>query len=68
VLRWATWHAVTALIALDDNLSEQDQASYRGKVTAARFFARNVLPRLSAERRRMIETVDPVMDVSEEAS
>jgi hypothetical protein len=33
----------------------------RGKVTAARFFARNVLPSLSAER-RVIETVDPAMD------
>ena len=51
------WHAELALAALDAGPSECDAAFYRGKVAAANFFAHNVLPRLSAER-RIIETVD----------
>ena len=51
------WHAEIALTALDAAPSERDAAFYRGKVAAANFYARNVLPRLTAER-RIIETVD----------
>ena len=51
------WHAELALAALDAGPSARDAAFYRGKVAAANFFANNVLPRLSAER-RIIESVD----------
>jgi alkylation response protein AidB-like acyl-CoA dehydrogenase len=51
------WHAEVALAALDAAPSDRDAAFYRGKVGAANFFARNVLPRLTSER-RIVETVD----------
>ena len=45
----------------------RDRAYYRGKVAAARFFAANVLPRLTSER-RIVETVDlTAMDLAEAA-
>ena len=59
--------AEIALDALDGKPSERDRAFYRGKVTAAKFFANNVLPRLTAER-KIIETVDlATMDLDEGA-
>jgi hypothetical protein len=61
------WHAEIALAALDRDPSEADRAYYRGKVAAARFFAGNVLPRLTSER-RIVETVDlTAMDLAEAA-
>jgi len=55
---WRLLHgAEIALAALDAGPSERDRAFYRGKVTAAKFFANNVLPRLTAER-KIIDTVD----------
>ena len=61
------WHAEIALAALDREPSEADRAYYRGKVAAARFFAGNVLPRLTSER-RIVETVDlTAMDLAEAA-
>jgi hypothetical protein len=61
------WHAEIALAALDRGPSDADRAYYRGKVAAARFFAGNVLPRLSSER-RIVETVDlTAMDLAEAA-
>ena len=61
------WHGELALAALDGSPSERDAAFFRGKVAAAKFFASNVLPRLSADR-RVIETVDLVaMDLAEDA-
>jgi alkylation response protein AidB-like acyl-CoA dehydrogenase len=60
-------NAEIALGALDADPSDKDRAFYEGKVGAAKFFARNVLPRLSAER-RIVETVDLMaMDLAEEA-
>ena len=48
-------------------MSERDRAFYQGKVAAARFFARQVLPRLSAER-AVAEGVDnDLMDLDESA-
>jgi hypothetical protein len=45
----------------------RDRAFYEGKVAAARFFAQNVLPKLSAER-AIAEAVDlDVMDLDEAA-
>ncbi|MBI3214844.1 MAG: acyl-CoA dehydrogenase [Mycobacterium sp.] len=61
------WQAETALVALDAGPTEADVAFYRGKIAAATFFAKSVLPRLAAER-RIIETIDlTVMDIGEDA-
>ena len=61
------WQAETALVALDAGPTESDVAFYRGKIAAATFFAKSVLPRLAAER-RIIETIDlTVMDIGEDA-
>jgi alkylation response protein AidB-like acyl-CoA dehydrogenase len=60
-------HAEIALVATDGEVSERDRAFYEGKVAAAKFFARNVLPRLSADR-KIVEGVDlTIMDLREEA-
>ncbi|GMA87217.1 hypothetical protein GCM10025868_24670 [Angustibacter aerolatus] len=60
-------HAEVALAALQGEVSTADRAFYTGKVAAARFFARTVLPRLSAER-AIAEAVDnSLMDVPEDA-
>ncbi len=42
--------AEVALSALGGDVSERDQAFYEGKVAAAQFFARTVLPKVTAER------------------
>ena len=60
-------HAEIALDALDGDPSDRDREFYRGKVAAADFFAKNVLPRLGAER-KIVEGVDlTIMDLREEA-
>jgi hypothetical protein len=60
-------HAEVALDALDGDPSDRDREYYRGKVAAADFFAKNVLPRLGAER-EIVEGVDlTIMDLREEA-
>jgi alkylation response protein AidB-like acyl-CoA dehydrogenase len=60
-------HAEIALNALDRDVSDRDRSFYTGKVAAANFFAKNVLPRLTAER-KIVEAVDlAVMDLREEA-
>jgi alkylation response protein AidB-like acyl-CoA dehydrogenase len=59
--------AEIALQAIDAGPSDRDRAFYEGKVAAANFFAKNVLPRLSAER-RIVESVDlTAMDLPEAA-
>ncbi|HYZ69544.1 MAG TPA: acyl-CoA dehydrogenase, partial [Mycobacterium sp.] len=59
--------AEVALAALDTEVSGRDRLFYTGKVAVAKFFAKNVLPRLTAER-KILETVDlTVMDLREEA-
>ena len=59
--------AEIALEALDSDGEDHDRAFYNGKVAAAKFFATNVLPRLSAES-AIIEGVDlAVMDLREDA-
>ncbi|MER7132006.1 acyl-CoA dehydrogenase [Streptosporangium saharense] len=57
--------AEVALTALGS--SGRDQAFYEGKVAAASFFAKTVLPRLAAERRVLAETDQGLMELSEEA-
>ncbi|MGH3788622.1 MAG: acyl-CoA dehydrogenase [Pseudonocardiaceae bacterium] len=61
------WQAEVALSALDGAVSARDEAFYQGKVAAASFFARNILPELTA-RRAIIESTDnALMDVPEAA-
>jgi alkylation response protein AidB-like acyl-CoA dehydrogenase len=49
--------AEVALTALDGGASAKDQPFYQGKIAAARFFAKNVLPEL-ASRRKIVEGAD----------
>jgi hypothetical protein len=59
--------AETALNALDDPAAQDDRAFYSGKIATATFFAKNMLPRLAAQR-RIIDAVDlTVMEMPEEA-
>ena len=59
--------AEVALEALDGTASERDRAFYQGKVASARFFARQVLPRLTAERAIAEATDNALMDLDETA-
>ena len=60
-------NAEVALGALDAGPSDRDRAFYEGKIGAAKFFARNVLPRLAAER-KIAESVDlSAMELREES-
>jgi alkylation response protein AidB-like acyl-CoA dehydrogenase len=59
--------AEVALRALGGEVAGAEAAFYAGKVAAARFFAREVLPRIGADR-RIIEAADlDLMDLPEEA-
>ncbi|HTU13792.1 MAG TPA: acyl-CoA dehydrogenase [Solirubrobacterales bacterium] len=58
--------AKVAAAAVDSAKSDADRAFYEGKVAAAEFFARNMLPKLSSAR-TVIEGIDnDVMELSEE--
>ncbi|MGL5850218.1 MAG: acyl-CoA dehydrogenase [Phycicoccus sp.] len=59
--------AAVALDALDAGAGGADADFYRGKVAAAQFFAREVLPRLTAERAIAEATDDLLMTVPESA-
>ncbi|PRY52879.1 hypothetical protein BCF74_13119 [Knoellia remsis] len=56
-----------ALTALEGEVSDKDRDFYTGKVAAAQFFARQVLPRLAAERAMAEATDNDLMDVPESA-
>src|SRR4051812_42103063 len=58
--------AEVALRALGGELSETDRNFYTGKVAAAQFFAREVLPRLGADRRVIENATLDAMDISED--
>jgi Acetyl-CoA dehydrogenase C-terminal like len=59
--------AEIVLNALDSEVSDRDRWFYAGKVAVANFFAKNVLPRLTADR-KIVEAVDlTAMDLREEA-
>jgi alkylation response protein AidB-like acyl-CoA dehydrogenase len=68
LIGWFLLHqAEIALNALDGDVSAKDRAYYDGKVATATFFAKNVLPRLTAER-KIVESVDlTAMDLPENA-
>ena len=60
--------AEVALAALGrDGITNADRAFYEGKVAAARFFAREVLPRLASDRRIVEGTTLDIMDLPEES-
>jgi hypothetical protein len=48
-------------------LADGEDAFYRGKVAAASFFAKTVLPRLAAERQVLTATGQELMELPEEA-
>jgi hypothetical protein len=53
--------------ALADTPSTSDKRFYQGKIATATFFAKNMLPRLTAQR-KVIESIDgDIMRVSEDA-
>src|SRR5690606_24076935 len=59
--------AEVALTKLGGEVAEKDKAFYEGKIAAAQFFARNTLPKISAER-AIAEGIDlELMDLPEEA-
>jgi alkylation response protein AidB-like acyl-CoA dehydrogenase len=56
-----------ALAALSGEVSEKDRFFYEGKLAATRFFATQVLPRLTAERSIVENTDNALMEVDEAA-
>jgi alkylation response protein AidB-like acyl-CoA dehydrogenase len=59
--------AEASLKALGGEVSAADKPFYEGKIAAARFFAREVLPRIGSDRRIIENTTLDVMDLPEEA-
>jgi hypothetical protein len=60
--------AAVALAALTrEGVSASDKAFYEGKIAVARFFAREVLPRLGSDRKIVENTTLDLMDLAEEA-
>jgi alkylation response protein AidB-like acyl-CoA dehydrogenase len=60
--------AEVALAALGRaDIAESDRAFYAGKVASARFFAREVLPRLASDRRIVESTTLDLMELAEES-
>jgi alkylation response protein AidB-like acyl-CoA dehydrogenase len=57
--------AEVALAALSGKVSEKDRLFYEGKLAATRFFATQVLPRLSAERTIVENTDNALMEIDE---
>jgi alkylation response protein AidB-like acyl-CoA dehydrogenase len=56
-----------ALAALSGDVSEKDRFFYEGKLAATRFFASQVLPRLTSERAIVENTDNALMEVDEAA-
>jgi alkylation response protein AidB-like acyl-CoA dehydrogenase len=59
--------ATIALAALNGDLSASDRAFYTGKVTAAKFFASEVLPRIGADRRIIESASTELMQLAEDS-
>ncbi|MBS9375320.1 acyl-CoA dehydrogenase [Rhodococcus sp. B50] len=60
-------HAEIALGALDAGTDAADKAFYEGKVAAASFFAKNVLPELSVARQIITDVDLDIMELDEAA-
>jgi alkylation response protein AidB-like acyl-CoA dehydrogenase len=58
--------AEVALRALAREQTPAERAFYEGKVASARFFAREVLPRLAGDRRAVESTTGELMDLPED--
>jgi alkylation response protein AidB-like acyl-CoA dehydrogenase len=56
-----------ALAALGGDVSEKDRFFYEGKLAATRFFATQVLPRLTSERAIVENTDNALMEIDEAA-
>jgi hypothetical protein len=59
--------AEVALKALGGDVTPADRKFYEGKIAAARFFAREVLPRIGSDRRIIENTTLDIMDLDEDA-
>ena len=59
--------ATVALEKLDGDVPAKDQAFYEGKVGAAHFFAKTVLPRLTGDRKIVENTENALMELPEAA-
>ncbi|MEV0333937.1 acyl-CoA dehydrogenase [Nocardia neocaledoniensis] len=59
--------AEVALAALDNGATGSDVAFYTGKVASAQFFARNVLPELTATRAILANLDNDIMELDEAA-
>lgn len=59
--------ADVATTALTQNPSSKDTSFYKGKIAAAKFYARNVLPTLTAQRVMAQATDNDLMDLDESA-
>jgi alkylation response protein AidB-like acyl-CoA dehydrogenase len=67
ILSWLLLRqAEVALRALGGEIKPADHNFYEGKVAAARFFAREVLPRIGSDRRIIENTNLDLMDLSED--
>ncbi|MGK4582275.1 acyl-CoA dehydrogenase [Kitasatospora sp. HPMI-4] len=59
--------AVVALAKLEAGAADKDVAFYQGKVAAARFFARNILPTVASQRQIADGVGNEIMELAEEA-
>ncbi|GAA5047567.1 acyl-CoA dehydrogenase [Nocardia callitridis] len=59
--------AEVAVAALDNGATGADEAFYQGKVGVAQFFARNVLPELTATRQILANLDNDIMELDEAA-
>jgi len=59
--------AEVALTALTGEVATRDSAFYQGKIAAATFFARNVLPELTSRHQIVESTDNSLMEVPEDA-
>lgn len=67
ILAWLLLRqAEVALNALNGEVSEADKKFYTGKVAAARFFTREILPRIGSDRRIIENTNLDLMDLDED--
>jgi alkylation response protein AidB-like acyl-CoA dehydrogenase len=60
-------HAEVAIKALDTGASDKDKPFYEGKIASAAFFARNVLPELTATRTILSNLDNDIMELDEAA-
>jgi alkylation response protein AidB-like acyl-CoA dehydrogenase len=67
VCGWLLLRQAEVALAKIDEASRRDKLFYEGKVAAARFFARQVLPQLSAQRAITEATDNALMELPEEA-